>query len=370
LTAINLSARSTPPRAIGGADRGRSALPAVHARDDGEFMGTTMLPTRGPDVRSEESGRGRFARALLTLETGLCAAAAGGAYYLVTTPHDAMPASALARTPFSTWVVPGVLLAVCVAAPAGVVAFGAAARRAYAHAGHPLLGLALMGWIVVQVAVIGPVSWLQPAMFAWGLAILVLGSANYRRWHTGWGATPTERTAAMAGDELIIGPHFTPTRAVTIDAPPEAVWPWIVQMGYGRAGWYSYDLVDNLGHHSAERIEPRWQDVHLGDAVPMSGRVDDRTAFRVCALTPYRAIVWAKPDSTWSWRLRPTATGGTRLVTRVRARYTGPGAPLSAALMEIGDFPMMRRCLLGIKARAERSARPPKDRHEGSGDRD
>jgi hypothetical protein len=93
----------------------------------------------------------------------------------------------------------------------------------------------------------------------------------------------------------------------------------------------------------------------------MSGRVDDRTAFRVHTLTPYRAIVWAKPDSTWSWQLCPTATSGTRLLTRVRARYTGPGAPLSAALMEIGDFPMMRRCLLGIKARAERDNPGPRE---------
>lgn len=153
-------------------------------------MGTTGVTVHGKDVRPVRAGRGRFAGTLLTLETGLCVAAAGGAFYLVTTPHDAMPASALARTPFPTWVMPGVLLAVCVAVPAGVVAFGTAARRAYAHPGHPLLGLVLMGWIAGQVAVIGPVSWLQPVMFAWGLALAVLGSANYRRWHTG---PPNER---------------------------------------------------------------------------------------------------------------------------------------------------------------------------------
>jgi hypothetical protein len=267
-----------------------------------------------------------------------------------------MPASMLARTPFPTWVVPGLLLALCVAVPAGVVAFGAATRRTYAHPGHPLLGLTLMGWILVQVAVIGPVSALQPVMFAWGLAILLLGWLNYRRWHCGWGATPVERTAPMAGDDQISEPDFAPTRAITIDAPPEAVWPWLVQMGYGRAGWYSYDLLDNRGRRSAERIEPRWQDLRVGDPVPMSGRVDDRTAFRVAVLTPYRVMVWSKADSTWSWQLRATPAGGTRLVTRVRARYAGLGALLGAPLMEIGDFPMMRRCLLGIKARAECSA--------------
>jgi hypothetical protein len=306
--------------------------------------------------RSSQSGhddRGCFAGVLLALEVGLCVGAAGGAVDLITAPHNAMPADLLARTPFSSWVIPGYLLAACLAVPAGVVAFGIATNRTYAHVGHPLLGLTLLGWIIVQVAVIGSISWLQPAMFAWGLAILVLGAANYRRWHTGWGATRAERVAVMAGDDLIVDPHFTPTRATTIDAPPEAVWPWIIQMGYGRAGWYSYDLLDNLGRRSAQRIEPKWQEVRLGDPLPMSARVDDHTAFRVVAFTPFRVMVWAKPDSTWSWRLQRTDTGGTRLVTRVRARYSGAAALLAAPLMEIGDFPMMRRCLLGIKARAE-----------------
>jgi hypothetical protein len=211
-----------------------------------------------------------------------------------------------------------------------------------------------MGWIVVQVAVIGPISLLRPVMFAWGLAILLFSAANYRRWHTGWGATPADRSTAMAGDELIIRPHFTATRAITIDAPPDAVWPWIVQMGYGRACWYSYDRLDNRGRRSADHIEPRWQDVRLGDPVPMSAGVDDRTAFHVFPFAPCHLMVWAKSDATWSWRLEPTVTGETRLITRIRARYVGIAALVGVPLMEIGDFPMMRRCLLGIKARAER----------------
>jgi hypothetical protein len=314
-------------------------------------MKTTM--SAHPNVRSMRADRGRFARMLLALEVGLAVGGFGGAYHLITAPHDAMPADVLARTPFSSWVIPGFLLALCVAVPAVVVAYGTATRRTYAHVGHPMLGVALMGWIVVQILVIGPTSWLQPAMFGWGLAILGLGAVNYRRWHTGWQTTPAERAAAMSGDDLVSRPHFVATRAITINAPPQAVWPWIVQMGFGRAGWYSYDRLDNLGRRSAETIEPKWQEVHVGDPVPMSGRIDDRTAFRVFAFTPYRIMVWAKPDSTWTWQLRPTATGGTRLVTRVRARYAGAGALLAVPLMEIGDFPMMRRCLLGIKARAE-----------------
>ena len=316
-------------------------------------MKTTVLTVAGSDIGSRRADRGRFARLLLGFEVGLCVGATGGAGYLITDPYTALPPDYLVRTPFSSWMVPGSLLALCIALPAGVVAFGTATRRSYAHAGHPLLGLTLIGWIVVQLAVLGPISLLQPAMFGWGLAILVLGAANYRRWHTGWGATPVERTAAMAGDALIVRPHFVATRAITIDAPPHAVWPWIVQMGYDRAGWYSYDLLDNHGRHSAERIEPRWQHVHTGDPVPMSHRIDDHTAFRVLALVPYRVIVWAKPDATWSWQLQEIAAGTTRLVTRIRARYQGTAALVGAPLMEIGDFPMMRRCVLGIKARVE-----------------
>jgi hypothetical protein len=191
-------------------------------------------------------------------------------------------------------------------------------------------------------------------MFAWGLAMLLLGLPNYRQWHTGWGATAAERAGVMAGDSLIVRPHFVATRAITIDAPTEAVWPWIIQMGYGRAGWYSYDLLDNRGRRSTQGIEARWQQLRIGDRVRMSARADDHTAFRVRALVPYQLLVWAKPDATWSWRLEAAGSGTTRLVTRVRARYEGAAALLGAPLMEIGDYPMMRRCLLGIKTGAER----------------
>ncbi|HEU0237939.1 MAG TPA: hypothetical protein VFR11_01495 [Micromonosporaceae bacterium] len=140
-------------------------------------MGTSVLPTAHASHRGE---RGRYARVLLGLEIALCVGAAGGADYLISEPHTAMPAEYLSRTPFSSWTIPGVLLAVCVAVPAGVVAFGAATRRTFVHVGHPLVGLTLIGWIVVQVAVLGPISVLQPAMFACGLAIGLLGVDNYR----------------------------------------------------------------------------------------------------------------------------------------------------------------------------------------------
>jgi hypothetical protein len=177
-----------------------------------------------------------------------------------------------------------------------------------------------------------------------------------RRWHRRWGATDAELAAALPGDELVPGCQYTATRAITIAAPPEAVWPWLAQVGFGKAGFYSNDLLDNVGHPSAERILEEFQDPRIGDWVPMFSRVNDVTAFRVAALEAPRHLVWAKPDSTWAWRLSPAADG-TRVVTRLRILYRWQqpsGALLSLLLNEFGDFPMMRTMLRTLRGRAER----------------
>ena len=178
-----------------------------------------------------------------------------------------------------------------------------------------------------------------------------------RRWHRRWGATDAELAAVLPGDELVPGCQYTATRAITIAAPPEAVWPWLAQVGFGKAGFYSNDLLDNVGHPSAERILDEFQDSQIGDWVPMFSRVNDATAFRVAALEAPHHLVWAKPDSTWAWHLRPVA-GGTRLVTRLRILYRWQqqpaGALLSLLLNEFGDFPMMRKMLRTLRGRAER----------------
>jgi hypothetical protein len=183
-----------------------------------------------------------------------------------------------------------------------------------------------------------------------------LSAPTYRRRHRRWGATAAEVAAAMPGDVRLPHAQYRCTRAVTIDASPARVWPWLVQVGCLRAGFYSNDLLDNLAHPSATQIVPQLQELHIGQWVPMSPTPTAATAFTVDSYDEPHWLLWAKPDSTWAWTLTPTGTGGTRLVTRVHAVYqwSRPAAALlSVALMEFGDFAMMRRMLLGIKQRAE-----------------
>jgi hypothetical protein len=181
----------------------------------------------------------------------------------------------------------------------------------------------------------------------------------YRRWHLRWGATDAEVASPMPGDQIVPQPSFNATRAITIAAPPEEVWPWIVQIGTGRAGFYSYDLFDNAARPSADRILAELQQIRVGDWVPMSTKVNQTTAFKVKAFEPERWLLWVKPHSTWAWKLTPLDGGGTRLVTRLKERYDwrSPGlALLTVILFEFGDFPMMGKLLLGIKRRAEQLA--------------
>ena len=130
-------------------------------------------------------------------------------------------------------------------------------------------------------------------------------------------------------------------------------------------GFYSNDLLDNLGHPSATAIIPELQNLAIGQWVPMSPTAPSvETAFKVDGFVVDRWLLWAKPDSTWVWQLIEIAPGTTRLVTRVHAVYDWrkPAlAVLGVVLMEFGDFAMMRRMLLGLKERAEtlnRSGRP------------
>ena len=175
--------------------------------------------------------------------------------------------------------------------------------------------------------------------------------------HLRWGATDDEVRATMPGDDLVPDPSFNATRAITVDATPERVWPSIIQMGYRRAGWYTYALLDNAGYESAETILPEYQQLKIGDWVPMAKTVNETTAWKVEVCEPNTALLLAKPDSSWAWKLLQVDQGRTRLICRLKQRYMGESpaiALLTLVLLEFGDYPMIRRTLTGIKARAER----------------
>jgi hypothetical protein len=152
-----------------------------------------------------------------------------------------------------------------------------------------------------------------------------------------------------------------------VQAPPSLIWPWIVQIGFGRAGWYTYDLLDNFGRPSAKHIIPEFQHLQAGDVVPFYQGIGapEGVGMKVKALQREQWVLWwddKTQDSTWTWALYPIDQQQTRLVTRVRMRYrwTKPTI-LFSLLVEFADLVMMRKCLLGIKQRAESPAATPRD---------
>ena len=173
-----------------------------------------------------------------------------------------------------------------------------------------------------------------------------------------WGATPDEVALSLPGDELMPAADLVTTRVITIGAPPEAVWPWIVQMGSGRAGAYSYDWIENLfglDMHSAEVILAQFQDLNVGDEFPIGAGT-----LRVEAMDPARLLVTRVPAWNWvrTFCLLPQDSG-TRLVLRNRIAYPGMNAVLQYGqrlISEPGGLLMERKMLLGIKKRAERPA--------------
>ncbi len=188
------------------------------------------------------------------------------------------------------------------------------------------------------------------ALFA---VLAIIFQFVYRPWQRDWGATAEEVARAMPGDEIVSAASFVATRAVTIRGRPEEIWPWIVQIGYGRAGFYSYDRLDNEGIPSAERILPELQDLAVGDEVPLS----NVAGARVLAIEPERSLLLlvgrdpSRPGAfTWAWGLYPLDRERTRLVTRLRWRADGP---LARILMDALEIWMMRKHLLGIRRRVE-----------------
>jgi len=198
-----------------------------------------------------------------------------------------------------------------------------------------------------------------------------------------WGATNAEVRRSLPGDDLVPNVKVGYTQAITINAPPEEVWPWLVQIGYGRGGWYTYDWVYKLlgggdfydGDRSADRIIPELQDLKVGDSI----RIFEQGPFEVVALEPNRLLVllarvdWDTEETfelsdtmpanylnnSWVYVLEEVDKNSTRLIVRWRGDYSpGLGNTLGLGIPTIaGALIMQPKMLKGIKARAEAARR-------------
>ena len=163
-----------------------------------------------------------------------------------------------------------------------------------------------------------------------------------------------EAVRRLAGDELVPSAGLRWTHGITIRARPTDIWRWLTQMGCRRAGWYSYDGLDNGGSPSAERIVPEFQRAEVGDIFPMTPTAED--GFVVRAVEPGRALVLGDPSgsATWTFVLVPVDEATTRLITRVRAGFDSFALGLLFALLwRPIHFGMQRRQLINLKRLVE-----------------
>ena len=194
------------------------------------------------------------------------------------------------------------------------------------------------------------------------VAATLIGS---RRMLRNWGATKAETHSVFAGDELVPDPAVTITRAVTVEASTDEVWCWLVQIGQGRGGMYSYDWLENLAGlriHSTEWIRPELQTLDIGDEIRLvrPGWLGMRDGYvqRVVAVEPGSALVLMDDNwhSIWSFHLRALGSNRCRLVSRSRSPQFGNALAVASEILDPLAFVMTRGMLLGIKRRAEASS--------------
>jgi hypothetical protein len=217
-----------------------------------------------------------------------------------------------------------------------------------------------------------------------------------RQWWHSWGIDSIEAARPLPGDDVVADAIGGETRGITIDAPPDAVWPWLLQMGYGRAGWYSYDQLDQRGK-SVDEIVEAWQGLAVGDVVP----THPGGGFEVARIEPGHALVLRSDTAlvtaqaeaaqaaasgietattgvkisgamlsgtpqqfaaSWAFILEPLDGGRTRLIERFRVWFgtEQPGSKLVMPFLGFGVFVMMQKQMVGIRERAERFAQVPR----------
>jgi hypothetical protein len=177
-----------------------------------------------------------------------------------------------------------------------------------------------------------------------------------------WGATDDEVQQPMPGDELNRNPTFLATRAVTINGTPEEIWPWLLQMGYGRAGFYGYDILENIGSpygiQSADQILPELQQFNVGDKLPLSAA----GGLVFYAIEPNQYLIWSG-ENGWggfTWALYPLDEHHTRLISRARFSHNvaEPSQLAFDLFTEFSDHLAVRKILQGVKDRVEGQPEP------------
>jgi hypothetical protein len=204
------------------------------------------------------------------------------------------------------------------------------------------VAVGLMLWLGLQIGSLVAGSGIVLLVVAYLLIV--------RPWHLRWGASKAEAIAAMPGDDLVPGATVS-TRAITIGGTPAEVWPWVVQIGFGRAGWYSYDWIDNDGEPSASHIVADLQLLAVGDQIEIIPEMGPN----VVTIEPERTLVAAADDRTSSWCLQLVPEGSsTRLISRWRNHFKVTlASALMIALTDPGSFIMEQKMLRTIRDRVE-----------------
>jgi hypothetical protein len=192
---------------------------------------------------------------------------------------------------------------------------------------------------------------IYPVVISLLVGIIFVYSFIFRPWQLTWGATPLEVESIMPGDEYLSTVNFNATRAVTINAAPEKIWPLLVKMGNMHGGWYSFDFLDKKGNLNAEKIIPNYQRLVLGDKLSKGFWVKD-----------FRKDKWILLEGkgemgrmTWLMMLNSVNKNDTRFITRLRVQWYSTKLPyrLSHMAFDFGEIVIMRKSMLGIKKLSE-----------------
>jgi hypothetical protein len=216
----------------------------------------------------------------------------------------------------------------------------------------------VVGWLLASLAVLGLlIAWLGSALgILVGLLIAVAVIGTYLQvlgpWQRRWGATDDEVRRAMPGDDLLRPGAPSTTRAIAINASPEEVFPWLLQIGYGRGGWYSYDWIDNDGKPSLERIDPALQRLAVGERIQMLPGMGPV----VREIVADHHIVSRGETDSWCLLVEPTPDGRARLISRWRQDWPKTaGTYVWLAVADPGAFLMEQKMLRRIRDLAERN---------------